>query len=140
MKHTLALLAIAFSAYAQAAPASSTFHTLQTAWTAPAGSVPCSATVKTACVNGYTEVITPPAGVTGTNTVMALGSATTASWTPGGTLYCVVGHPVAVSSTTGADVGGAFYLRASVTSSGTVTVYLCGTGTPSSLAYNVTVF
>jgi hypothetical protein len=52
----------------------------------------------------------------------------------------VVGHPVAVSSTTGADVGGAFNVRASVTSTNTVTVYVCGTGTPSSLAYNVTVF
>jgi hypothetical protein len=52
----------------------------------------------------------------------------------------VVGHPVAVSSTTGADVGGAFNVRGSVTSTGTVTVYVCGTGTPASLAYNVTVF
>jgi hypothetical protein len=52
----------------------------------------------------------------------------------------VVGHPVAVSSTTGADVGGAFNLRASVTATGTITVYVCGTGTPASLAYNVTVF
>jgi hypothetical protein len=51
-----------------------------------------------------------------------------------------VGSPVAVSSTTGADVGGAFSLRASVTSLGTVTVYICGTGTPPTLAYNVTVF
>lgn len=51
----------------------------------------------------------------------------------------VVGSPVSVASTTGADVGGAFNLRASVTSSGTVTVYVCGTGTPSSLAYNVRV-
>jgi hypothetical protein len=51
-----------------------------------------------------------------------------------------VGHPVAVSSTTGVDVGGAFNLRASVTATNTVTVYICGTGTPSSLAYNVTVF
>jgi hypothetical protein len=52
----------------------------------------------------------------------------------------IVGHPVAVSSTTGADVGGAFDLRGSVTSTGTVTVYVCGTGTPASLAYNVVVF
>jgi len=52
----------------------------------------------------------------------------------------VVGHPVAVSSTTGVDVGAAFVLRALVTSANTVTVYVCGTGTPSSLAYNVTVF
>jgi hypothetical protein len=50
------------------------------------------------------------------------------------------GHPVAVSSTTGADVGPAFLLRASVTSKGKTTVYICGTGKPPSLAYNVTVF
>ena len=48
-----------------------------------------------------------------------------------------VGQGVYVSSTTGADVGGAFNLRASVTSAGVVTVYVCGTGTPASLAYNV---
>jgi hypothetical protein len=48
-----------------------------------------------------------------------------------------VGHPVQVSSTTGADVGGAFNLRASVTAANTVTVYVCGTGTPASLAYTV---
>jgi hypothetical protein len=52
----------------------------------------------------------------------------------------VPGHPVAVSSTTGADVGAAFSLRASVTSTGKVAVYICGTGKPPSLAYNVTVF
>lgn len=50
-----------------------------------------------------------------------------------------VGHPVSVSSTTGADVGGAFDLRGSVTSAGVVTVYVCGTGTPATLSYNVTV-
>jgi hypothetical protein len=48
-----------------------------------------------------------------------------------------VGHPVGVSGTTGADVGGAFTLRASVTATNTVTVFVCGTGTPPSLAYNV---
>lgn len=48
-----------------------------------------------------------------------------------------VGHPVSVSTTDGTDVGGAFYLRASVTSSNTVTVYVCGTGTPPSKAYSV---
>lgn len=52
---------------------------------------------------------------------------------PGATM----GHPVGVSSTTGADVGGAFNLRASVTAANTVTVYVCGNGTPPSLAYNV---
>ena len=51
----------------------------------------------------------------------------------------VVGNPVAVSATDGSDVGGAFYLRASVTGTGTVTVYVCGTGTPPSKAYNVKV-
>jgi len=51
-----------------------------------------------------------------------------------------VGQTVAVSSTTGADVGGTFNVRGSVTSAGKVTVYVCGTGTPASLAYNVTVF
>lgn len=77
-------------------------------------------------------------GVTGTIT----GTALTASCDSGTVMVpgAVVGHPVAVASTTGADVGGAFYLRASVTSTNTVTVYVCGTGTPSSLAYNVSVF
>ena len=76
-------------------------------------------------------------GTTGTVTGTAL-TATCDSGTASVT-GAVVGRPVAVSSTTGADVGGAFDLRASVTSSGTVTVYVCGTGTPTSLAYNVTV-
>jgi hypothetical protein len=52
----------------------------------------------------------------------------------------IVGHPVAVSSTSGADIGGAFDVRASVTAANTVTVLVCGTGTPRSQAYNVTVF
>jgi hypothetical protein len=51
-----------------------------------------------------------------------------------------VGHPVSVSSTTGADVGGAFNIRGSVTATNMVTVYVCGTGTPASLAYNIIVF
>lgn len=49
------------------------------------------------------------------------------------------GMPVIVSSATGADIGGAFNIRGSVTSSNTVTVYVCGSGVPSSLAYNVRV-
>ncbi|MHB1952141.1 MAG: beta strand repeat-containing protein [Sulfobacillus sp.] len=79
----------------------------------------------------------PLSGTTGTITGTALsascdsGTATVAG--------AVVGHTVSVSSTTGADVGGAFNLRASVTAANTVTVYICGTGTPASLAYNVTV-
>lgn len=78
----------------------------------------------------------PLTGTTGTITGTAL-TATCDSGTASVT-GAVVGHPVGVSSTTGADVGGAFNLRASVTSSNTVTVYICGTGTPPSLAYNVT--
>jgi len=52
----------------------------------------------------------------------------------------MVGSPVAVSSTTGTDLGAAFNLRATVTSPNTVTVYVCGTGTPPSLRYNVKVY
>jgi hypothetical protein len=50
-----------------------------------------------------------------------------------------IGMPVIVSSTTGTDIGGAFNVRASVTATNMVTVYVCGTGTPASLAYNVRV-
>jgi hypothetical protein len=84
----------------------------------------------------YVELVLT--GTTGTITGTAL-TATCDSGTASVT-GAVVGHPVAVSSTTGADVGGAFNVRASVTSTGTVTVYVCGTGTPASLAFNVTVF
>lgn len=52
----------------------------------------------------------------------------------------VVGHTVGISSTTGSDVGGAFNVRASVTSTNTVSVYLCGTGTSPALAFNVTTY
>jgi len=80
----------------------------------------------------------PLTGTTGTITGTSL-SGTCDSGTASVT-GAVVGSPVSVSSTTGADVGGAFNVRGSVTSTGTVTVYVCGTGTPSSLAYNVVVF
>jgi hypothetical protein len=76
-------------------------------------------------------------GTTGTITGTVL-TATCDSGTASVT-NSIAGQPVIVSSTTGADVGGAFYLRGSVTSNGTVTVYVCGTGTPASLAYNVRV-
>jgi hypothetical protein len=85
---------------------------------------------------GYVQLAL--SGTTGTITGTAL-TATCDSGTASVT-GAVVGHPVVVSSTTGADVGGAFNLRASVTATNTVTVYVCGTGTPPSLAYNVTVF
>jgi hypothetical protein len=76
-------------------------------------------------------------GTTGTITGTALSSSCDS-----GTVTvtgAIVGTPVSVSSTTGVDVGGSFYLRASVTAANTVTVYICGTGTPASLAYNVKV-
>ncbi|HXR98585.1 MAG TPA: hypothetical protein VN709_12155 [Terriglobales bacterium] len=50
-----------------------------------------------------------------------------------------VGSVVSVATTDGSDIGGAFDVRGSVTAPGTVTVYVCGTGTPPSKAYNVTV-
>ena len=84
----------------------------------------------------YVELVLT--GTTGTITGTAL--TTTCDSGTATVTGAVVGHPVAVSSTTGADVGGAFNLRASVTATGVVTVYVCGTGTPASLAYNVTVF
>lgn len=51
----------------------------------------------------------------------------------------LVGMPVLVSTADGSDVGGAFNVRASVTSNGTVTVYVCGTGKPAAKTYNVRV-
>jgi hypothetical protein len=79
----------------------------------------------------YVELVLT--GTTGTITGTAL--TTTCDSGTATVTGAVVGHPVAVSSTTGADVGGAFNLRASVTATGVVTVYVCGTGTPASLAY-----
>jgi hypothetical protein len=96
-----------------------------------------SATELSAIVNG-TRVNIQGAGTTGTITGTALtGTCDSGTVTITGV---TVGHPVSVSSTTGADVGGAFNVRASVTATNTVTVYICGTGTPASLAYNVTVW
>jgi hypothetical protein len=76
-------------------------------------------------------------GTTGTIT----GTALTASCDTGtvSVAGAAAGSPVQVSTTDGTDLGGAFNLRASVTSTGTVTVYVCGTGTPASKAYNVKV-
>src|ERR1035437_8714820 len=104
------------------------------------GTVIPSTALGNASANGtgaaYVELVLT--GATGTITGTVL-SATCDSGTATVT-GAVVGHPVAVSSTTGADVGAAFNLRASVTATGVVTVYVCGTGTPASLAFNVTVF
>jgi hypothetical protein len=88
---------------------------------------------------GCATLFAPLKGVTGTITGTAL-SASCDSGTATVT-GATVGSVVAVSSTTGVDVGAAFDLRASVTATNTVTVYVCGagTGTPASLAYNVVV-
>lgn len=88
----------------------------------------------TGSVNGAQVLSGTTSTITGTSLTASCDSGTAT------VTGAIVGHPVAVSSTTGADVGGAFNLRGSVTATGTVTVYVCGTGTPSSLAYNVVVF
>jgi hypothetical protein len=86
---------------------------------------------------GCTTLFVPLKGVTGTITGTAL---TTACDSGTATVTgATVGSVVSVSSTTGVDVGAAFDLRASVTATNTVTVYVCGTGTPASLAYSVAV-
>jgi hypothetical protein len=98
--------------------------------------LPSTATGNAGTSTGLVELV-----LTGT-TATITGTSLTASCDSGTASVsgAVAGHPVSVSSTTGADVGGAFNLRASVTSANLVTVYVCGTGTPASLAYNVTVF
>lgn len=59
---------------------------------------------------------------------------------PNGTVVnAQVDDVVTVTPNNGVDVGGSFYLRASVTSTNTVTVYVCGTGTPASTTYWVNV-
>ena len=88
------------------------------------------------CALGSTCTINPfLTGTTGTITGTAL-TATCDSGTASVT-GATVGHPVLVSTTDGTDIGGAFNIRGSVTSSNTITVYVCGTGTPPSKAYNV---
>jgi hypothetical protein len=117
-------------------------HDLKSLTTITAGSAAVQITNNTgylqdASVSGSPQVKASLSGTTGTITGTAL-SASCDSGTASVT-GAVVGSPVAVSSTTGVDVGGAFNVRGSVTSAGTVTVYVCGTGTPASLAYNVRV-
>ena len=97
--------------------------------------IPISVLGNTGNSAGYVElVLTGTTGtITGTTLTASCDSGTAS--VPG----AIVGHPVAVSSATGVDLGAAFSLRASVTSTGTVTVYVCApvSGTPASLAYNV---
>lgn len=82
----------------------------------------------------YTQLTGTTGTITGTSLSASCDSGTVT------VTGATVGHTVAVSSTTGADVGGAFSLRGSVTAANTITVYVCGTGTPASLAYNVTTY
>jgi hypothetical protein len=83
----------------------------------------------------------PALVLTGT-TANIIGTALSASCDSGTATVtgATIGNPVIVSSTTGVDVGGAFNIRASVTATNTVTVFVCGTGTPNTMSYNVIVF
>lgn len=86
--------ALSVSVKAQSVPPASAYRTITESWTAPiswtgaGSSVPCSVTVTTYCVSSYTETLTPPPGVTGSNVVTVAATATTNDWTPGGALYC----------------------------------------------------
>lgn len=101
----------------------------------------------THCVNWFSATSVGDSGstcfalLTGTTGTIT-GTALTASCDSGTATVtgATVGHTVGVSTTDGTDIGGAFNIRASVTASNTVTVYVCGTGTPGSKAYNVTTY
>jgi hypothetical protein len=82
--------------------------------------------------------VTVASGTSGTITGTSL-TATCDSGTVTGLTGATAGMPVIVSTTDGTDIGGAFNIRASVTSAATVTVFVCGTGTPPSKQYNVRV-
>jgi hypothetical protein len=51
----------------------------------------------------------------------------------------ITGQPVTISRSDGTLLGAAFSERAAVSSNGTVTVQICGTGTPPAVTYNVVV-
>lgn len=106
----LIALAAGLAAEAQTPPVGSN-HGINAAWSQPVGTtqwpmVYCSSTVAASCVQGYTETLTPPAGVpgnvvipfcTGTQTPATAscvgatditGTAIAHAWKPGGALYC----------------------------------------------------
>ncbi len=91
------------------------------------------------CGNGTAYVDSPTCGWQSGRTSTIRGTALSNTCDSGTAAVPGVkpGMPVAVSTTDGSDVGGAFNVRASVTSANTVTVFICGTGTPPSKAYNV---
>lgn len=76
---------LALTGHAQT-PALGTHTGILASWTAPVG-VACSSSVTTACVKGYTETVTPPAGVPGVN-IVSVGLVSSYTWKPGGNLYC----------------------------------------------------
>lgn len=87
-------LILALSVYAQTNPPLSQYHTITESWAAPVGwngagsSTPCSSTVTTYCVNGYTETLTPPNGG-GSNAILSVpATSVTEPYAPGGALYC----------------------------------------------------
>ena len=96
---SFALLALAAPAHAQA-PAQGTDHGIGATWIRPVNQIDCSSTVSKSCLLGYTETITPPVGVAGSNVIAncaltgspspcIAASATNYAWAPvPGPLYC----------------------------------------------------
>jgi hypothetical protein len=115
--------AIAPLMHAQTPPLS-TYHTITEQWGAPASwngtgtSVPCSSTITSFCVSGYTETLTPPPG-SPIGPILLTPSGVVYSWSPsaGGALYCGTwnvsivanwldgsGQPVSSSAITGSTI------------------------------------
>lgn len=90
-----ALVACAGTQMRAQTPSLSQYHTITEQWGAPASwngtgvSVPCSASVTTYCVSGYTETLTPPPG-SPIGAILLTPSGVVYSWSPsgGGALYC----------------------------------------------------
>ena len=87
---------------------------------------------------GLTQLTGATSTITGTSLTNACDTGTAA------VTGAVVGHTVGVSTTDGTDVGANFTLRASVTSTNTITVSVCNptavAATPPSKAYTVTTY
>ena len=83
---------------------------------------------------GYGWLYGYTASITGTSLSATCDSGTTT------VTGAIGGEPVIAVRADGTDIGGAFNVRASVTSANTVTVYICGTGTPPDGVYNVAVW
>ena len=83
---------------------------------------------------GYGWLYGYTASITGTSLSATCDSGTTT------VTGAIGGEPVIAVRADATDIGGAFNVRASVTSANTVTVYICGTGTPPDGVYNVAVW